>query len=194
MLRSVAFSPDDRMLASGSDDGTIILWDIQHHEQKEATRNLSNAVWTVAFSPDGQTLASGNAQGQILRWNVPELRQIGLPLTGHKGGVNRVAFRPGSQTTLLVSGGEDFTIRLWDHPIIAEWEGQACRMANRILTEAEGTSLDEETRHTLCPPASLDESPIRNTETKPPSDPVPPASSVSEWFQYRNLCKMEVPS
>src|SRR5262249_42939754 len=59
-VRSVAFSPDGQTLASGSEDNTIILWDVASHQQLSALKGHTGTVRSVAFSPDGQTLASGS--------------------------------------------------------------------------------------------------------------------------------------
>ena len=59
-VRSVAFSPDGQLLASGSDDNTIKLWQPGTGNQIRTLTGHSNWVISVAFSPDGQLLASGS--------------------------------------------------------------------------------------------------------------------------------------
>src|SRR5262249_6505336 len=71
----VAFSPDGETLASGSVDGTIILWNVTDPRMPAqlSLRPLSGHtdwVTTLAFSSDGKTLASGSADGTIILWNV----------------------------------------------------------------------------------------------------------------------------
>ena len=69
---SITFSPDGKMLASGSMDKTVRLWDI-HTAQSIATfKGHLHPVYTVAFSPDGKTLASSSGNGTILFWEIPE--------------------------------------------------------------------------------------------------------------------------
>ncbi|MGI2909791.1 WD40 repeat domain-containing protein, partial [Hassallia sp. VBCCA 56010] len=69
-VRSVAFSPDGKTLASGSDDNTIKLWDVATGKLSQTLTGHSNSVRSVAFSPDGKTLASGSDDNTIKLWDV----------------------------------------------------------------------------------------------------------------------------
>jgi WD40 repeat protein len=108
---SVAFSPDGRLLASGSNDKTIKLWEVASGSLVRTLSGHTDWVRSVAFSPDGRLLASGSYDDTIKLWEVASGREV-RTLTGHTGWVWSMAFSPDGR--LLASGSNDKTIKLWD--------------------------------------------------------------------------------
>ena len=69
-ISSVAFSPNGMLLASGSDNGTMKLWDVATRESIATLKGHTEYVRSVAFSPDGTLLASGSDDGTVKLWDV----------------------------------------------------------------------------------------------------------------------------
>ncbi|KAJ5130731.1 uncharacterized protein N7515_006770, partial [Penicillium bovifimosum] len=108
---SVAFSPDNQIVASGSDDKTVKLWHSQTGEEIRTLKGHSYPIYSIAFSPDSQIVASGSEDGTIKLWDTTTGKEL-RHLKGHSRFVHSVAFSPDSQ--LLASGSSDETIKLWD--------------------------------------------------------------------------------
>jgi WD40 repeat protein len=109
-VRSVAFSPDGRLLASGSNDNMIKLWEVASGRELHTLRGHNDYVTSVAFSPDGRFLASSSWDKTVKLWEVVTGRW--LTRFEHENYVTSIAFSPDGQ--LLASGSYDRTIKLWE--------------------------------------------------------------------------------
>jgi WD40 repeat protein len=109
--RTVAFSPNGRLLAAGGWQGDLRLWDVKTGRQVHQLWGHWTSILTLAFSPDGRTLASGDDHGVLKLWDVKTGR-LWVPAAGHRGPVNTLAVRPDGRG--LASGDSDGTVKYWD--------------------------------------------------------------------------------
>jgi WD40 repeat protein len=103
---SVAFSPDGRMLATGSR-----LWEMASGKEIATLHGHEGPVQSVAFSPDGRMFATGSFDSTVRLWELASGKEIGV-LRGHEGPVQSVAFSPDGR--MLATGSQDSTVRLWE--------------------------------------------------------------------------------
>ena len=173
VVRSLAFSPDRRLLALGTCEsltvsgtscaaGGVRLWDAGTFQPADTPfLSQQSEVTGVAFSPNGQTLAAADAGG-ITLWDAGLRLKIGdllpgqanavpppLPFPGAETAVKSIAFSPDG--TRLATGQAAGSILLWETSP-ASWWAAACAMANRNLTPAEWLQyLGQELYRPLCP-------------------------------------------
>ncbi|WP_197289367.1 TIR domain-containing protein [Saccharothrix sp. NRRL B-16348] len=110
---ATAFTPDGTVVATGSRDGIVRLWDVAERRiVGEPLTGHTGPVGALAFTPDGRTLASAGDDGVIRLWDVATRTTDGEPLVGHTGAVYSLAFDRDGRT--LASGGGDNSVRLWN--------------------------------------------------------------------------------
>lgn len=108
---SITFSPDGKLLAAGTTDNEIRVWQAADRKQLLICQGHTAWVRSVVFSPNNDIFASGSSDHTIRLWDA-DTGQCLQTLRGHSDRVRSIAFSPDGAT--LVSGSDDQTIRLWD--------------------------------------------------------------------------------
>ncbi len=92
MCRSAAFSPDGRRLATGGDEGTVRVWDVEQKRALVACQGHERPVNGLAFSPDGRLLASAGEDAKVILWDPATGTEARTLL--HAGPVKGLSFSP----------------------------------------------------------------------------------------------------
>ena len=109
--RSLAYSPDGKMLVGATYDKKVRLWNAVTGTPILTLEGHTSSITSVAISPDGRTLASGSQDETVRVWDVGTGQQK-FKLTAHKNNVTDVAFSPDGR--MLASSSLDSRVRLWD--------------------------------------------------------------------------------
>ncbi|KAF7974185.1 hypothetical protein HWV62_13223 [Athelia sp. TMB] len=112
-VTSAAFSPNGKHIASGSEDGTVHIWDAETSLLAAGPiRGHTGPVKSVSFSPDGHKVASGSDDRTVCIWDGETGALAAGPFLGHTGYVLSVAFS--SDGRKVASGSGDRSVRIWD--------------------------------------------------------------------------------
>jgi WD40 repeat protein len=109
MVNAVAFSPDGSMVAAGSDDRSVWIWDVASGDVRLRLEGHGGWVRALAFHPARPLLATGDSWG-VYMWDIESGVAVDT-LTGHEGEINDLDFSPAG--SLLASAGEDAVVTLW---------------------------------------------------------------------------------
>ena len=120
-LLSSHFSPDGSILATGSGDHCVRLWDVHTEMPKHTLRAHKNWVLCCAWSPCGQFLLSGGKDGMLCLWSANDASPI-RTIAAHKKWVNAVCWEPLHATRhtgnpcRFASASKDGTVRVYERP------------------------------------------------------------------------------
>ena len=117
---AVAFLGDGKMLATGSKDKTVKLWNVAEKKEIATLKGHENKVQSLASTRDGKKLASGDSDGVVKVWDATTRAEL-FTLKGQKGDAIGLAFSPDGKVLAVGGGGFDKAadkawgeIRLWD--------------------------------------------------------------------------------
>ena len=109
-IRGIAFSPDGRRLATGSDDRLVRVWDAVSGACLQTFEGHTGLINSVAFRPDGGTVLSCSVDQTFRQWDLASGKVMDERF-GHVGQVNAAAYSPDG--LWIATGGADGTIRYW---------------------------------------------------------------------------------
>lgn len=120
----LAWSPDGKKLAAvgslmhpidGADEGMILIWNAETGQQEQLlTAGMHGyRLLAVAWSPDSRFLACGTTGSELFIWNMVKHTPL-VMLQGHRDIIDRLAWSPSPDRTLLASVARDGTLQIWD--------------------------------------------------------------------------------
>jgi WD40 repeat protein/class 3 adenylate cyclase/energy-coupling factor transporter ATP-binding protein EcfA2 len=130
---AIAYSPDSRLLAVGTEDGHVLFWDARSGVAAGQALHVSSGnVAQISFSPDGTMMVVSSFDGSTTLWDLRSRTQIGGSFPERPNTITQPVFEPNGK--LLIQYNSDAA--QWPTNV-ASWERFACQVAGRDITLAE---------------------------------------------------------
>ena len=110
-IYSVAYSPDDSILVTGSEDAIARIWDSKNGKLLHVLKGHDDVIEAVAFSPGGERIATGSGDKTVHIWNAQDGKNLAV-LKGHEDEINSLVFDTTGDR--LVTTSFDKTARIWN--------------------------------------------------------------------------------
>lgn len=126
-VSDVVLSSDGQFALSSSWDKTLRLWDLNTGNATRIFQDHTHDVTSVAFSPDNRQIVSSSRDRTIKLWNTLGECKYTLSTAeqGHTNWVSCVRFSPSAQIPIIVSGGWDKVVKVWDM--------QTCKLTTNLI-------------------------------------------------------------
>jgi platelet-activating factor acetylhydrolase IB subunit alpha len=111
-ITAVVFHPVFTVVASASEDASVMIWDFESGEYERTLKGHTNAVQALAFDKTGAILATASADLTIKLWDFKDTYACTKTLRGHDHNISGVIFMPSGDQ--VVSCSRDKTIKLWE--------------------------------------------------------------------------------
>ena len=107
---SVALSDDGNLMATGSEDATIMVWDTRSGALLRTLKGHTLTIWSLDFTPDGQQLVSGSYDRTLKFWNTADGKLL-RSVQAHEQAIVTLAVSHDGKT--VATGADDCNIRIW---------------------------------------------------------------------------------
>ena len=109
-IRSVCFSPDGKLLATGAEDRRIRVWDIESRRIRNTFDGHEQDIYSLDFARNGRLIASGSGDKTVRLWDIDSNAQ--MMVLSIEDGVTTVAMSPDGR--YVAAGSLDKSVRVWD--------------------------------------------------------------------------------
>lgn len=144
-INSIAIAPNDKIIATGSQDKTAKVWALQdglgNLSLLSVLRGHKRGIWDVQFSPVDQVVVTASGDGNIKMWSITDFSCV-RTLEGHDSSVLSISFL--SQGRQILSSGSDGLLKLWvvkTSECVATLDGHEAKCWSACVSQGEDLVL-----------------------------------------------------